>query len=318
VVTSGIDPDFLSGWGVRPNDWHYSLSIQQQLLARASVDIAYTRRTFHRLTAADNTLTSAADYRPYSVRAPVDSRLPGGGGYVIDGLYNITPALFGTQFNVSSDSRKFGKDSQYFNGVDLTLNVRVTNGLTFQGGSSFGRTVADVCSIREVLPEFGATIGAGNYGSAVSVTSPYCHVDYGWLTDFRALSSYILPKIDVQVSGTMQSKPGRLLSANYAVPRSEIEASLGGPIAGGVPNVTVNLIKPGDLYGDRVNELDLRLAKIFRFSGRRATIGLDIYNALNASPILTYDSTYVPNGSWLLPTSVMTARMFRISAEFDF
>ena len=28
-------------------------------------------------------------------------------------------------------------------------------------------------------------------------------------------------------------------------------------------NVTVNLIEPGRLYGDRINQLDFRIAKIF-------------------------------------------------------
>ena len=62
------------------------------------------------------------------------------------------------------------------------------------------------------------TIGAGLVGSAVSPTSPYCHVAYGVLTQLRGLATYTIPKIDLQVSGVLQSKPGALLAANYAVP----------------------------------------------------------------------------------------------------
>ena len=49
----------------------------------------------------------------------------------------------------------------------------------------------------------------------------------------------------------------------------------------GVPNVTVNLIEPGTLYGNRINQLDLRIAKLFRFGGTKTFVGVDLYNALN-------------------------------------
>ena len=68
---------------------------------------------------------------------------------------------------------------------------------------------------------------AGLVGSTVSTTSPYCHVAYGVLTQLRGLATYTIPKIDVQVSGVFQSKPGALLSANYAVPAAPIAQSLG-------------------------------------------------------------------------------------------
>jgi len=76
--------------------------------------------------------------------------------------------------------------------------------------------------------------------------------------------------------------------------------------------------QPGARYGDRVNQLDFRVAKILRFSGRRAMIALDLYNALNANPVLTYNNNFVPNGTWLQPRSILTPRLFRISAELNF
>ena len=44
--------------------------------------------------------------------------------------------------------------------------------------------------------------------------------------------------------------------------------SLGRNLSGSAPNVTVNLIEPHTLLGDRVNELDMRVGKIVRFGGR--------------------------------------------------
>ena len=114
-----------------------------------------------------------------------------------------------------------------------------------------------------------------------------------------------------------QSKPGALLSANYAVPANVVAHSLGRLPSGNVVNVPINLVKPGSIYGDRLNQLDFRLAKILRFGRTRTTVGVDLYNVLNSSAILTYNNVFVPNGPWLQPNSVLTARFARISAQFD-
>ena len=98
------------------------------------------------------------------------------------------------------------------------MNLRTASGITFQGGTSTGQNVADNCDVRANLPELSVGIGAGLVGSNVSTTSPYCHVAYGWLTQLRGLGSYLIPKIETQVSAVFQSKPGALLAANYNVP----------------------------------------------------------------------------------------------------
>jgi hypothetical protein len=125
--------------------------------------------------------------------------------------------------------------------------------------------------------------------------------------------------VDVEISATFQSKPGQQLAANYNVPAAVIAQSLGRAPAGGVANVTVNLVTPGSLYGDRVNELDLRLSKILKFGRTRAKVSVDLYNALNSSAVLTYNQTYNPaTTTWLTPTSVLNARVIKIGASFNF
>jgi hypothetical protein len=318
VLSDNYDPDLLKGWGVRASDWSLGVSVQQQILPRMSIEVAYHRRWFNGFTLNDNLLTTSADYTPYSITAPVDSRLPGGGGYVIPGLYDVVPSLAGQINNLVTDSQQYGKWYQYFNGVDVTINARTGWGLTVQGGTSTGQNVADNCAVRANLPELSVGIGAGLVGSTVSTTSPYCHVAYGVLTQLRGLGTYTIPKIDLQLSGVFQSKPGALLSANYAVPAAVVAQSLGRLPSGNVTNVTVNLIEPGSMYGNRLNQLDFRIAKILRFGASRTTVGVDLYNVLNSSAILTYNNVFVPGGPWLLPNSVLTGRLARITAEFTF
>jgi hypothetical protein len=115
---------------------------------------------------------------------------------------------------------------------------------------------------------------------------------------------------------------GGALAANYTVANSVVAPQLGRNLSGGAPNVTVNVVEPGVLYGDRVNEIDLRLGKIFRFGRTRATVGVDIYNLLNSAAILSYNQSLVPlpagGYSWLGPTSDMSARFAKLSLQFDF
>jgi hypothetical protein len=139
------------------------------------------------------------------------------------------------------------------------------------------------------------------------------------VTRATALGSYTIPKIDVQVSGTLRSDQGAPLSANWTAPNSAT-VGLNRPFAGvGGQTVVVNLIEPGTLYGDRVNQIDMRFAKILRFGRTRSTVGVDVYNLTNAATILTYNQTFVPTtDTWLRPNSVLQPRFVKVSAQIDF
>ena len=142
MLTNNFDPAILNGWGVRPSDWTLDVSVQRQILPRASATLSYSRRWFHGFTVADNLALQPSDLTPFSVVAPVDPRLPGGVGYVVSGLYNVVPDKAGQVSNLITASRNYGRWDQYFNGIDATLNLRA-GGCTVIGGTSTGQTVAD-------------------------------------------------------------------------------------------------------------------------------------------------------------------------------
>jgi hypothetical protein len=324
VLTNNFDPALLNGWGIRPSDWELGVSVQQQLRRRSSINFVYTRRWFRGFSVADNRALEPSDLTPYSIRAPVDPRLPDGGGYVVSGLYDVVPEKAGLVDNFIADSTKYGRWSQYVNAFDVTVNLRAGRSLVLVGGTSTGQTVADNCAVRAALPELATTttgtsaFGAGLTGSAVTPMSPYCHVAFGWLTQVRGLASYVLPKLDVQLSATLQSKPGALLAANYTATSADVVPSLGRPLSGNAPNVTVNLVAPGTLYGDRINQVDIRVAKTLAHGRSRTMIAMDVYNALNSSAILTYNTAFIPGGAWLQPTSILTPRFVRFTVELTF
>jgi Carboxypeptidase regulatory-like domain len=323
------DTGLLNGWGVRPGDWGFGVSVQQQVMPRVSVEVGYNRRWLDNFTTVDNRDQQATDYTAFSVVAPSDSRLPGGGGQTITGLYNVNPNVVNRNgalvANTSANdayntlSANYGSQYQRYNGILLNVSARVRNGLTFQGGMNTGKTVSDYCDVRSQIPEW-TVLGAQG------PSNPYCHADTGFVTRYTGLGSYIIPKIDVQLSGTFRSDQGAPLAANFAyagTAGSAVAASLGRPLSNAAPNVTVNLIAPGVLYGDRVNEVDVRFAKILKFGRTRTNVGIDLYNIINSAAVLSYNQNFNTTvlsgpGSWLQPTSVLQPRFVKISATIDF
>jgi hypothetical protein len=297
------DPAILSGWDLRPEDWGLAASVQHEILARTSVEVGYYRRWFSNQQVTDNLATAVSDFDRFSVTAPMDPRLPGGGGYVVNDLFNVTPAKFGQTDNYVTMAASYANQAEYWHGVDVNVTMRLLNSLTFQGGTSTGRRVTDTCDIRGLLPE-------------TAPVDPYCHLARPFDTQFKGLASYTIPKADVLVSGTIQSVRGPELQANWVVPNAIVMQTLGRPLSGGAANVTVNVVEPGEMYGDRINQVDLRVGKILRFGRTRTNLAVDIYNVLNSSVVQTYNLTYGPN--WLTPTLVLPARFFKLSAQVNF
>jgi hypothetical protein len=314
-ITAAIDPALLNGWGVRPNDWQIGASIQQQLLPRVSVELGYFRRWLQNFTATDNQALAPSDFTPFSITAPSDPRLPGGGNYTVGGLYNVTAAGFArSALNNVTDARNFGDQYQRYNGLLININARARNNLTISGGINTGKTVNDYCANRDLLPE----LSIGIAGATLSPTNPYCHVDPGFVTKMSAIASYVVPKLDVLLAGTVRSNQGAPLRATWNAPIDVVAAALGRTPAVAGTTVPIDLIAPGQAWGDRVNEVDLRVAKILKFGRLRTNVGIDIYNILNQAAVLTYNQTFAPSGAWLAPTSVLTPRFMKISAQIDF
>jgi hypothetical protein len=322
TVGTNFDSGLLSGYGVRPSDWSYGVSVQQQIVARASVEVGYYRRTFTQFTTGgtvtDNLAVAPGDVSAYFVTAPLDPRLPGGGGYQVGPIYNLTPAAFSrVPNNLFKSTKDVGDDTRVFNGVDVTFNVRSLKGATFSGGTSTGKVVNDWCAIRSAVPE-----------AAAFLLNPYCHQESPFQTAVRGLAAYTIPHVDVILSGVYQDKPSTnngtdqlsgALAANYILSAADIAAAavqIGRPLTQTGP-ITVNLIAPGQVYGGRVRQLDLSFKKIVRFGSQRLTAGLDIYNAMNNNVTLVYSQTYSPTSAgWQQPTTYMNPRVFRLNAEF--
>src|SRR5262249_33085595 len=111
------------GWGKRPDsNWETSAGVQQELVPGVSVSAAYFRRAYQTFLVTDNVAVGPNDYTPYCVTVPLDSRLPGGGGQQLCGLYDLNPPKVGQTSNVRNMSSQFGNQSDIFNGADATVS----------------------------------------------------------------------------------------------------------------------------------------------------------------------------------------------------
>jgi hypothetical protein len=150
------------------------------------------------------------------------------------------------------------------------------------------------------------------------------------------------------VSGSFQSIPGYLLGCSIstcnipsptALPNLTTPAGLGtvwlisrttryaadcvGPCTPGalvIPNMSaanlsVPLLAPGTEYAERVNQLDVSVAKWFRVGGARLQGQFDIFNVLNRSDVLSVRSQNYGTLSYLQPSSVLQGRILRLAMQ---
>ena len=286
---SATEEGFMTGFGNRGYNWQASLGIDQELRPGVAVQAAYYRRWFGNFTVVDNTLVTPADYDPYCVTAPTDERLGSISGSQICGLYDLNPAKFGQQFNVTGLSDKFGKETEVYNGFDLNVGARFGNGGTVSGGWNLGNTfVAGSVS--------GVTFSKSNRCYVVDSPQQLYNCESGnpYQSRFRFNGSYPMPW-GFQVAGVYQSLPGASYSANYTYTTAQAQAGgLGRPLSGGARNATIDLLPRGSSYLDqRINQLDLRFTKMFRFQGRnRLQANMDVYNLFNGNTPLQVNQTY--------------------------
>ncbi|HEV8395646.1 MAG TPA: carboxypeptidase regulatory-like domain-containing protein [Vicinamibacterales bacterium] len=319
-----VSPKLLSGWGVRPYDWQFSASVQQELLPRVSAEFGYSRRSWGNFTFTDNRAIGPQDFDTYNFTVPTNSQLETS-GQTLQYLL-LKPGSFGRVDNYLAPASDYGDPTFYWQGVELTVNARPSSGLTLQGGFTTGGGVRDLCEVAGKLPElysqFGSVLNTRDLGA--------CRIEEPWLWNWRGLASYSVPKADVQVSAIMRSQGnvsatndpasnGLSLSANFFEPSQNVVNQLGRGIAGGAPNVTFDMTRLGDVYPARLNTVDLRVSKILRFGGTRANVGIDLYNLFNANTGTGFNQNYGTDGStWLRPNAILNPRYVRFNATIDF
>jgi hypothetical protein len=361
----------VDGWGRRRSEWQFGLGVQRELLPRLSGEFTFNRRKYLNILTSDtlglgcDRFNGAQDvttcqqgmlqysnpsYDFYKAVAPSDPRLPQGGNYTILGLNDAkalgpNPALIGqTYLNTLNYT---------WAGFDTNFAWRAPKGIRIQGGTSTGRTQRNSCYSELDAPNVRGRVGA-EWQAGCDTRNPY-------QTNISATAAYTIPKVDILVSTVYHSQPGVAITANATyqaattsagasqiiwMPDSAARATApcGLGVAGtgclgtsrNLTTVVVPLLLNNEMWGERVTTMDLKFLKNVRFSGKRAAIGVDVYNFLNSDAITSYNATYtldnpatpgvdeskpVSQGGqnhWLEPTGLVSPRFVRLQVTFNF
>jgi hypothetical protein len=308
------DRAIMEGWGVRPYNWEFSAGVQQEVVPRVSLSVGYFRRINGNFFITDNEALSASDFTQYAVTVPTDARLPNS-GQQLNGFFD--PNSNPPARNVVKDAEGFGKQQLHWDGVDVTADARLRNGLLLQGGVSTGRTLFDNCDIASQVPEvLSGLTGVLGAPAAGVVPISYCHQETGFIPQYKALASYTLPWYGIRVAGTLQSIPGPALLAQniYNNTNRATSTTLARPFT--LAQANTNLLAPGGDYGDRLNQIDLRLTKIVNVGKGRVDLNVDFYNAFNSDAVVAELAAFGP--AWRRPLTVIQPRFVKFAARWDF
>jgi hypothetical protein len=314
----------LDGWGKRGYNVEWTVAAQHQLADRISVNGGYYRRTFGNQTFTDNLAFAAEDYTSFCITAPVDPRLPDGGGYQVCGIPDLRSSALGRPTdNLIRFSDDFGGETNLYQGFDVNLEARFRNGAFLKGGIAATSRTFDNCNLAAAGVEY-------DNWEVYEDGSTNCHREYGYRPDVKISGAYMLP-FGIQLAGTYQFSKGvqtggagPSIQAGWTLsntPGASAVSQFLGRNWTGVASRTVQLIREGLEYGEHdLNQLDVKLSKRFSMAGTRLRLDFDVYNLFNSSWPFTVSSTYAPTATnqWLRPTNVLTSRFFKLGAKFDF
>ena len=320
-----VDPDFQ-----RTYNLEYTAGVQHELFPRVSVAATFYRRQFYDLPVTDNLLRTPADYRAVDVVSPLDGEVFK--AYTVATTTQLR-AVNDFDTNATSDRK------QIYNGGDITFNVRIPGGGTLFGGYTMERTLRVTCDEPDD-PNF----------------LRFCddrENDLPWLKQFKFAGTYPV-KWGIQASFSFQSINGRPIggfSGTAAADRNRIAgpgygdvgspigtrwlitpttryaANCTGPCRPGelvIPGMTeAQLLLPlkpgGQELLDRINQLDLSLAKWFEVGGgRRLQLQADLFNITNGNAVLGWRSVNFGTAAYSQVSSILNPRVLRLGVQFKF
>jgi hypothetical protein len=279
----------------RPTNWEETISVQQEIRPQVAITAGFYHRAFQNISVTrNNAIDSVADYAPYNIIGPSDSRLPNGGAEVIT-MYNLNPAkLLVPTDSVSTFSTQ---RTRVYNGIEVSGNARLSHGGFIFGGITTERTATNDCDIAGSTPD----------------NLRFCQKTPPFRALYKASAGVTIP-YQIQVSGSVQAVPGGDVQANFSYNSVYAGITLTSP-----NSRTVNLMPPNTLFLDYQTQVDARLSRAFRIGGKRLQGYMDLFNILNASTVVSVNTTYsTTNNQWLKPLVVMQARRIQFGARLDF
>jgi hypothetical protein len=263
----------------------FNWEVQRQLPGNMVLSLGYTHRETRRNLGQRNMAVPEDTYVPITVTEPVSGRTVT--------VYNQSPALAGRNDTLWSNEDIL--DSNY-NGGDITINKRMSDGWSLMAGASYGKSIGEVVG------------GDLNNPNSKEFRRGLLGNDVPW--SYRLSGVYDLPYNIASMSGTMQYYKG--------VPESTTVLVGAGVVPGGLTQVTQSLVvlPRGEVRLPNVFSLDFSFRKPVRMGNRSFEPRIDLYNLTNEATKTNWLTQL--GGTYHRASTIQAGRMIKVGFNFEF
>jgi Carboxypeptidase regulatory-like domain len=310
-----------------------TVSIQHELRRGVSVSGGWYHREYFNLRRRFNTGVGLNDFTPFTLYSPVD-------GAAIT-YYNVSAAKAAQLVTNLVDQNAPDRTMQY-NGFEYNFSARVGKGITLFGGGMTERMLTNTCDdgwnpnlllycdqSQNSLPFRTQFKIAGSipmkYGINVGVAFQSLP---GYL--YGTSSQYALTGVSGP-SGITTNNPPAGASSVWQITRTTTYTASSPCVAAGKctagqlvdPGMTqsslsVPLVAPMTEYGDRINQLDVNIAKTIKLSRISIQPKIDFFNLLNRAPVTNVLGLNYGTAAYQQPSVVLNPRTFQLGAVVRF
>jgi hypothetical protein len=279
----------------RPFSAEYSIGIQRELAGGFVVSGTYFRRDGWRPIGSENIALDESHFDPIAVTIPQN-------GQQLT-IYNIKSASqsrsncgggVGKCMYYSNHSDR----GTFFNGVDFTLNKRMSNRWMMMAGLSLNSTQQREAYRRDAP-------NSNNFrGGPSSNNIPFM---------FKTSGVYQAP-YGFEVAGNFQHFGGTPETMTYQITRSLVPQLTG-------TSLTVDLAKRGETSKPNVRMIDLSISREFRMAETlRFAPKIEFFNLANAGTITNRSTVLSGTGvnTYLSPSEILAPRMIRMGLQVNF
>ena len=248
----------------------------------------FNKRTYHEIFWTDNLAISPSNYILYTVADPRADHA--GQTLPVYSVGRVGDGVFGSVNELDTNSPN---NTRVYNGVDVSINMRLPRGASLYGGTSTGRVVTQTCDVEDA--------NSLRFCDQTQSAVPY-------QTLFKVSGTYPLP-YGVRVSASYQSTPGTERTITYQVTRTQVPLMV-------QSSQNIRLSEPGSTYNDRVNQLDVNLTKSIKVNGVDLRPELGLFNLLNGSAVLNQVNAFGPTLDRV--NTILSPRLVRLGVTLKF
>ena len=313
-LTSNFGVQALNEYGNYPRTYNieHGLEIQHELFPRLSLTGSWFHGDFHNLTTTinrswqfDGDPRQNPHYTPVTVYDPRDGKAIT--SYALNSGSRNLPTR---NLDTSDPNRK-----QVYNAFNIEFKARPGAGAQIFGGISFERELIKNCT-------------APDNPNSLRFCDEF-NLEEGYAVPFRKnlklAGSYPLP-YGITFSAALQSNvpatSTRTLSITRGATRYPTTCAAPCPAGQlilplavqGQTTLTVPLDPGSTVMVERITQLDIKVARTFRFGRVSVLPTFEMFNINNSDAIISYQSTSIASQAYLAPNSIMQPRMIGVGA----